>query len=45
MKDEIIDFICSDDFHFFFEKGYGNLILSMFYGGMDFEFYNSYKKK
>ncbi|NFD77506.1 NAD(P)-dependent oxidoreductase [Clostridium botulinum] len=45
MRDEIIDFICSNDFHFFFEKGYGNLILSMFYGGMDFEFYNSYKKK
>ncbi|MBE1302676.1 NAD(P)-dependent oxidoreductase [Clostridium botulinum] len=45
MKDEIIDFICSNDFHFFFEKGYGNLILSMFYGGMDFEFCNSYKKK
>ncbi len=31
MKDEIIDFICSNDFHFFFEKGYGNLILSMFF--------------
>ncbi|BAQ12951.1 putative precorrin-2 dehydrogenase [Clostridium botulinum] len=45
MKYEIIDFICSNDFHFFFEKGYGNLILSMFYGGMDFEFCNSYKKK
>ncbi|AVQ44765.1 precorrin-2 dehydrogenase [Clostridium botulinum] len=45
MKDEIIDFMCSNDFHFFFEKGYGNLILSMFYGGMDFEFCNSHKKK
>ncbi|MDU1322298.1 NAD(P)-dependent oxidoreductase [Clostridium sporogenes] len=45
MKAEIIDFICSNDFHFFFEKGYGNLILSMFFGGMDFEFYNSHKKK
>ncbi len=44
-KDEIISFICSNDFHFFFEKGYGNLILSMFYGGMDFEVYNSHTKK
>ncbi|EJO5347733.1 NAD(P)-dependent oxidoreductase [Clostridium botulinum] len=45
LKDEIIDFICSNDFHFFFEKGYGNLILSMFFGGIDFEFCNSHKKK
>lgn len=31
LKDEIMDFVCTNDFHFFFEKGYGNLILSMFY--------------
>lgn len=36
-KNEIMDFLCSDDFYFFFKKGYGNMVLNMFYGGIDFE--------
>jgi len=30
-KDEILDFVCSDDFFFFFRKGYANKILKLFY--------------
>lgn len=30
-KNEIMDFICSDDFLFFYEKGLGEFILKMFY--------------
>lgn len=31
-KKEIMDFVCSEDFYFFYTKGAQNLILEMFYG-------------
>ena len=32
-KNEIIEFVSSNDFEFFFEKGAHEIILNMFYGG------------
>lgn len=32
-KIEILEFICSEDYIFFYEKGYGEHILNLFYGG------------
>ena len=31
-KKEIMSFICSEDFYFFYNKGVQNIILEMFYG-------------
>lgn len=42
-KKEIMDFISSYDFLYMFNKGYGEKILNLFYGGLSFE--NSNKKK
>lgn len=33
LKEEILSFINTDDFYFFFEKGSHNIVLKMFYGG------------
>lgn len=33
LKEEILNFINTDDFYFFFEKGSHNIVLKMFYGG------------
>jgi precorrin-2 dehydrogenase / sirohydrochlorin ferrochelatase len=41
-KSEILEFISSEDFLFFFEKQYGKEILNLFYGGFDFELKNSH---
>lgn len=30
-KDQILEFICSDDFYYFFKKGYANKIIKLFY--------------
>ncbi len=40
-KNEILAFISSDDFKFFYEKGVHEKVLKMFYGGNNFEFKNS----
>jgi precorrin-2 dehydrogenase / sirohydrochlorin ferrochelatase len=44
-KSEVLEFISSEDFLFFFEKHYGEEILNLFYGGFDFELKISYEKK
>ncbi|ADQ40687.1 precorrin-2 dehydrogenase [Caldicellulosiruptor acetigenus I77R1B] len=30
-KDQILEFVCSDDFYYFFKKGYANKIIKLFY--------------
>jgi len=30
-KDQILEFVCSDDFYYFFKKGYANMIIKLFY--------------
>ncbi len=40
-KGEILQFLCSEDFMFFYEKGYGEEILDLFYGGFGFEIKDS----
>lgn len=32
-KEDIMEFVCSDDFYLFFQKGIHELVLEMFYGG------------
>ncbi|MGH4120249.1 NAD(P)-dependent oxidoreductase [Clostridium sp.] len=44
-KNEFMDFVCSEDFMFFYSKGVHESVLNMFYGGEDFEFKNCYKKE
>lgn len=44
-KNQIMEFVCSEDFYFFFNKGLHESILKMFYGGIDFEFNNCNAKK
>lgn len=31
LKKEVMNFICSDEFKFFYDKGYGDMILTLFY--------------
>ena len=44
-KEEFMDFVSTEDFKFFYSKGVHEKILSMFYGGKNFEFKNCYKKE
>lgn len=44
-KQELLEFLSSEDFLFFFQKSYGEKILDLFYGGFNFEFKNSHSKK
>lgn len=37
-KKEIMEFITSEDFYFFYNRGAQNKVLEMFYGGIEFEF-------
>ena len=41
-KNEFMDFVASEDFKFFYSKGVHEKVLSMYYGGENFEFKNSY---
>lgn len=47
LRKEVMNFICSDDFYFFYNKGKENLVLQLFYKGCDIynETYNSDKKE
>jgi len=36
-KNQLLNFISSEDFLFFFKKSYGEAVLKLFYGGEDFE--------
>lgn len=42
---EVLDFVSSEDFLFFFQRSYGEKVLDLFYGGESIEFENSYKKE
>lgn len=44
-KREVMDFICSDSFKYFFDKEKHQLVLELFYGGKNFENKNSNEKK
>ena len=44
-KNEFMDFVCTEDFMFFYSKGVHESVLNMFYGGEDFEFKNCHKKE
>lgn len=44
-KKEILNFVCSEDFYYFYKKGVHKEILEMFYGGEDFDFKNSNKEE
>lgn len=44
-KTAIMNFIATDDFHFFYNKGKHEIILKMFYGGNYFEVNSSNKKE
>lgn len=44
-KNEFMNFVCTEDFMFFYFKGVHESVLNMFYGGEDFEFKNCYKKE
>jgi precorrin-2 dehydrogenase / sirohydrochlorin ferrochelatase len=41
-KDEFMDFVATEDFKFFYYKGVHEKVLSMYYGGENFEFKNCY---
>lgn len=45
IKDEVINFIFSEDFRFFFNKGKGKEVFNIFYGEMLNEYYNCNKEK
>ena len=40
-KNQIMEFICSKDFYYFYQKDKHEKILAIFYGGKDFEYENS----
>ncbi|MPN16293.1 hypothetical protein SDC9_163631 [bioreactor metagenome] len=42
---EVLNFVSSEDFLFFFQRSYGEQVLDLFYGGESIEFENSYKKE
>lgn len=44
-KNELLDFISTDDFFYFYNMNYGDKVLKLFFGGYQFEVKNSYKKK
>lgn len=45
LKNEITNFVNTDDFYFFFEKNVHNKVLKMFYGGNEIEINFSYEKE
>jgi precorrin-2 dehydrogenase/sirohydrochlorin ferrochelatase len=44
-KNEILEFVCSDDFYSFYKNGVHEIVLEMFYGGSNNEFENCHKEK
>jgi precorrin-2 dehydrogenase/sirohydrochlorin ferrochelatase len=44
-KDEFMDFVATEDFKFFYSKGVHEKVLSIYYGGENFEFKNCYKEE
>lgn len=44
-KDEFMNFVTTQDFKFFYSKGVHEKVLSMYYGGENFEFKNCYQKE
>jgi len=44
-KDEFMNFVSTEDFKFFYSKGVHKKVLSMYYGGDNFEFKNCYQEE